>query len=297
MLIDLRAHIASLVAVFLALGLGILIGTTFVGSPSLFKRQLVLVQQLQSEFSSLRQNNVRLKDEVATLSARLAEAEAFARTAVPALVAGRLTGVRVGVVVTRDGGYPLGPVRQVLQEAGAQLASVTTLVTGVAPSRGALDQLQGALGVSGGDTAQLYTDLADRVAQVLALGEQGHSLRALARTGLVRFQGDFSQPVQAVLLIGGRTSRQDEHVVDFDLPLIAALKQASVTVVGAEDTRVAVSTVPAYQSEEVATVDDLDTPAGQVAMVAGLAGEVGNWGVKQGASALLPPLSPTPAGG
>ena len=55
MIIDFRYHIASLAAVFLALGLGILVGGIFLKSDIVVSRQKELTDRLEVQIEQLRQ--------------------------------------------------------------------------------------------------------------------------------------------------------------------------------------------------------------------------------------------------
>jgi len=52
MIIDLRYHIVSLVAVFLALGIGILVGSTVLGGDTLVKQQEELAGRLEQHLEA-----------------------------------------------------------------------------------------------------------------------------------------------------------------------------------------------------------------------------------------------------
>ena len=53
-MIDLKYHIASIVAVFLALGLGVIIGSTIVGDDLLVDQQQKLIERLEEQFYTLK---------------------------------------------------------------------------------------------------------------------------------------------------------------------------------------------------------------------------------------------------
>ncbi|HAG08782.1 MAG TPA: copper transporter, partial [Desulfotomaculum sp.] len=57
MIINLRYHIASLVATFLALGIGILIGSIMLGNDTLVKQQQQLTRKLELQIEELRKKN------------------------------------------------------------------------------------------------------------------------------------------------------------------------------------------------------------------------------------------------
>ena len=54
-MIDLRYHIATIIALFLALAVGILIGSTIVGDDLLVEQQKKSIDRLEEQFLSLRE--------------------------------------------------------------------------------------------------------------------------------------------------------------------------------------------------------------------------------------------------
>lgn len=85
---DLRYHVASLSAVFLALGIGIVIGTAFVGSP-LVSRQTGMLHRLETHVTELREETRERE-----------RTEEALEQLIPQAVRGALLGKRVLVVQT-----------------------------------------------------------------------------------------------------------------------------------------------------------------------------------------------------
>ena len=94
-MIDFRYHLVSLIAVFLAVALGIVIGTTQLNGP--------VLTNLQDQVSALQTDKRLLEDETQSLQTQLDSQGGFAEEVGPALVAGTLTGRRVLLVVTDEG--------------------------------------------------------------------------------------------------------------------------------------------------------------------------------------------------
>ena len=61
-MLDIRYHVASLVAVFIALGVGILIGSTLVGGDVMIEQQQKMISQLESQFNELRQRESEMEE-------------------------------------------------------------------------------------------------------------------------------------------------------------------------------------------------------------------------------------------
>ena len=92
-MVNFRFHLVSLIAVFLALGLGILTGSAVVNQATVqgIRRE---IRDVRAEVNDLRDANGALTDELGRTSEFVAESAAFA-------VDGRLTGVPVAIVAER----------------------------------------------------------------------------------------------------------------------------------------------------------------------------------------------------
>lgn len=75
MLISYKYHIVSLTAVFLALAIGILIGSNLVSSKAFVQQENFLVAQLEKDFKKLRLENDKLHSQLLILTEQLEEAE------------------------------------------------------------------------------------------------------------------------------------------------------------------------------------------------------------------------------
>ncbi len=249
-MVDSRFHIFSLIAVFLALAAGMVIGSALAASGALADKQRFMVEELQKEFASLRQRERAFAARVAVLEEEARRDADFASVVAPLLVGSRLTGMRL--VVAADG-----------VDAAARRSVVETLKGAGAEVREAL------LPVAGG-----------------AAGGAGYWREAGLRWGWSLAEG---RPDAAVLLVqpGRRGLAATEALL---AGVIEALRGVGVPAVGAETRDSRPSLVPFYRRVGVSSVDDADLLAGRVALVYLAAGATGHYGVKATADAFLPPL-------
>jgi len=77
--------------------------------------------------------------------------------------------------------------------------------------------------------------------------------------------------------------------------MLKGITATRVPTVGVESTTTEPSSISFFQSNDLSTVDDIDTTAGEVALVFSLLGREGSFGVKSSADRLLPDLT-TPGG-
>jgi hypothetical protein len=118
--IDFRYHLVSIVSIFLALAIGIVLGTTALNGP-VTKALTKTTGQLQNENESLRSSN-------SVLQQQLNGANSFAQSAAPELLAHQLDGQRV-VLVTAPGtsSQLAGGVTGALKQAGATVTGQIAL--------------------------------------------------------------------------------------------------------------------------------------------------------------------------
>jgi hypothetical protein len=315
--ISLRYHIVSLVAVFLALALGIVVGSTVLqeGTVSVLRATSERVRQ-ESDRNS--RENVSLRQEISRL-------QSFGVSVLPELVQGRLRGRSVVLVDTdkADSGMR-DSVRKVLEDAGAEVDGQITfadarLALGADADRTAMGRL---LAVDAGAPdvlrGELVKRLGDRLATPSAMPQQDSQRASDVLTGLqdADFLADLklSKPLAAgtdpfprqgssFVLLGPSAANSATAVAPnaFLVPLADQVSaRATGAVAGAEAAAVPKdsSWVLALRdnrevSRRVSGIDAADTSYGQLALVQALQSSLlrqtaGQYGIKDGASGLLP---------
>jgi len=277
-----RYHLASIVAIFCALLIGILVGIALVGDPELAK---------QAEAFSERQAQYRSK--VRELEAQRDRDSLLAKQVLPFLTKGILEGRNVDVILNHDFGRSEFPEQVVarLKSAGAKVVSTTTVLDSFITlkkekARAILEEMKVPVPIQG----DLRSALAGKLATHIAWGWPKLPYR-LRTEALIGVEGDYEAPSDTVLLVGGAGKGEKASPLYIDLPMIDALQQAGVRCVAIESSNAAVShVVRYYRRRNISTVDNADTAVGQLALVLVLSGQEGYFGEKEGALQLLPPL-------
>ena len=311
-MISWRYHLVSIVAVFLALGLGVLAGTTVLDQH--------LVNNLRDRTDQAETALHQQQAADAQLQSRLSTMNAFADQALPYLVRSRLAGAQV-VVVTEDGvdSRALSEARKALDLSGAEvLTTLTIRPTMAADSPSSQHDLATLLGLAQTTPAdQLAADAAETLAQRLAkdprtdLSGRPDPLGALLSQGFLTASAPSLSDAtlsevggrgQVIVTVAGGSAGLSPTATGFMVPFVDHLVTLGVVSgagesLGAQDTFVPqiraaldTSTLP------LVTVDDVDLPVGATALILGLeealrAGTGGDYGVKAGASGLLPPAA------
>ena len=277
-----RYHAISLVAVFLALGIGVLLGVALGEEGIVSGASRDLEKSLQGDLDNARSRNADLRRE-------LAQRREYEREVYPALVGGLLPEWRVGVVAMGrlPGGY-ISSIEDAIDPAGAQVESVSVFEAPLPLGRiaGELD-----------DTALRRVDrdndvlerLGRRVGRGLAQG--GELVQRLRQELLSTSRGDYSG-LDGIVFVRDRDGlRGDEKSAQdaFEDGLVEGMNDTEVQVVGVEKMETDPSQVPFMSSHDITSVDDLDLPEGKTALVWALLGAEGRFGRKATAERLLPP--------
>ena len=272
---DFRYHALSLVAVFLALGIGIVLGASLGDS--------VVSEANRDVRASLRGDVVNARNDARTARQAVSDRDEFISASFDPLVGNLLRGRRVAVVA--NGGLPQeveSAVRDAVNDAGAEVDSVSKF-DGEPDLKGFADRLGGRFRNLSSNPGQLRP-LGRRIGR--ALVEGGPVPRKLETELPDSFSGDF-RGADAVVYYRAGIDRS-ETADRFEAALIEGLRRARVPVAGVEEIDTDPSQITFYEKAGLATVDDVDQPAGRIALVLVLDGARGNYGFKDTADAPLP---------
>lgn len=306
-MISLRYHIVTVVAVFLALAIGLLAGSAF--------GETELVDLLRGQTQDLRAQVDELRGQLSEARAEVVGQEDFTDAAFTHLARDRLLGTSV-VVLTLEGtdDAVLAETRTALSAAGATVVAAISarpsLVSDDPFTQAELAELLGRPDAAPEDLPALAAAaLAERFAPEDREGVEpdGDLLNVLLSAGFLAPVGggvsettlaEIGTPGQVVVILAGGDGQEPPIAPEaFAVPLVRSLASLGVPVAAGEPIA---SVVPFVESVRAAgdqgavTVDDLDRRMGGAALVLGLrelltTGLGGAYGVKDGAEP-LPPL-------
>lgn len=278
-----RYHAASLIAVFIALAIGILIGAEF-GGDALTNTRRDLERSLVGNLQDAR---ARADD----LNADLNRSNEFAQRVYPVLTRDQLEGRRFAILAL--GGLPsdiTGEVEDALAPTGGRLAGVGVVREPV-DVNGLAEDLAKTRFADLRTNPDALTELGTGLGRQLMLGG---TLPDVVRGHLFsRASGSFGG-LDGVIVVRDQPEEmgqvQDAKTDEFEEALASGITATRVPAVGVETSTDDTSNVSFFQSNGMASVDDVDLTAGQLAMVFALLGADGSFGVKGSADQLLPDL-------
>jgi hypothetical protein len=278
-----RYHATSLIAVFLALAVGILIGAEFGGD--------ALTQTRKNLENSLVGNLQDARSHVEDLNGELGNANEFDEKVYPVLTRDRLQGQRIALIAF--GNLPseiTSAVEDALGPTGAKLVGV-----------GVVREPVDLNGLAGDLSKTRFADLKRNPDTLAALGTGlgrqlviGGTLPEVVRGHLFsRASGSFGG-LDGVIVV--RNQPQDLGPVQkasagtFESGLMSGITATRTPAVGIETSTAEPSSISFFQGNDLSSVDDVEMPAGKLALVFGMLGAEGSFGVKSSADRLLPDL-------
>jgi hypothetical protein len=309
-LISLRRHVLTLVAVFLALAVGVILGSTSVATSirdAVVDREETTAARLDSAQDELAAQRLA-RDRLDGLAGEVAPAVLdglLDRRPVLVVVAPGASGEDVDAVVdtvTAAGGVEAGRItltdKAVDQAADAELeALVANLPIGTAPAADA--DLGTQLGTALGRAGLLRTEDAE---PHLDDDDRATVLRTLADAGIIDFEGGTVRPGQVALIVTGPGEPESTAVRVAALSRTLDREGAGAVVlseVRPADGPDAVTVLRSAGEEGVSTVDTSRSDAGRLAAVMALAEQIsrgqGHYGLHPDADAAVPSLPTAPA--
>jgi hypothetical protein len=285
MMMDFRYHIVTLVAVFLALGIGIITGSALLGNDAIVQQQKELTDRLELQLEDMRLENKSVQAKLNELEVDRTVQNQFEKQILPALISGKLAGQNIVIIETNNYGMK-DELLNTLETAGAKVSSTTTVLNGLNLGD-KKDDVVTSLGLESKDegiTEQLVTAMAEGI----LTGEKQAVINTLSQAEMIKSVGEYGVPVNAVIIIGGSPDKSLINSKAVDGTLINYFQERKIPVYGVEESNVAFSYMKDYQKFGISTVDNIESAPGQVALISAMTGKPGNYGVKSTAQRLLP---------
>jgi hypothetical protein len=278
---DLRYHVASLTAVFVALVIGILVGVGLSGKGFVNDAERA---NLTERIADLQHQRDAANASLDAATRRARALDDFADAAYPTVVPGRLEGKKVAVLFVGDVDQGVSfAVDKGVRDAGGTV--VRTRSISVPFDEKAIQE-----GLLGEPTFRRYigpehiADLGDALAKELALGGKTPLWDALGKIIVQEREGSSTPSADAVVVV--RSAEPQRGLTKTLLAgLYGGLARSGDPAVGTEASGTSPSAIPAFSLAGLSTVDSVDTSAGRLGLVLLLAGaEPGSYGVRETAT-------------
>lgn len=269
-MLHLKYYIILLIGIFLALGLGILIGVTLENNNVLENQQELIIRQIEREFEALRNEADMLKKTLAALEEQKAQADSTCEYLFSRLIEDRLHGLKVSII--RLGQGDIAPdLIQLLKLAGASVESSITVQTDLYARQDLSAALEAFLpnGQDGMERNGFHRIVAGELVSSLIEGAFTPLSVRLKEMNLIQASSNLKQSSDVVILSGNGKNKEAQSLEEgsFDIVLIQTALNMGLPVVAVESSSVGKSAISEYEELGVSTVRDIDTIYGKLALI------------------------------
>ena len=286
--INMKYYIVSIGAIFISLGIGILVGYNLNYDQELSKQQASVISDLDNKFDALKVTNDNLEKSLADLSDDYDKAIAFINDNVNNLVVGRLTDKNIGIISTNQDNDYTKEINEIITTANGNVAFDITLNNNIFNEK-KIEELATKLNLEIKDTK----DIMAYIEEALSESNATLKLKELEDAEMIKINSlnENYHSYDSVVIAGGNNGKLGkEQYENIDKILIESLKDKDKNIVGVQESNTKFSYVDLYFNDKVTTIDNVDEGIGKLSLVMVLQDSsiAGKFGKLEGSDSIIP---------
>lgn len=285
--INMKYYIVSIGAIFLALGIGILVGFNLNNNEEMNKQQAAIIEQLDEEFNSIQKENDTLSSDLKNTDKKYNALVEYVNENADALMSGSLSGKKVAVVSTYGRTENVDKLKEIVNHYDGSV-SFELIFNKEITDKELIKQ-------AAEKTGEKFKSTEDVVNYVFDIVKRGNaeSLAPLEELKMIDLNSEnegIANFSSVVISASSESSEPAKQFNELDKFVVSKLKSENKYVVEAQATGAKTSYVEQYAKNKAATVDNIDEKTGVLSLVALIQDEnlVGNFGRLDTASSLIP---------
>lgn len=286
--INMKYYIVSIGAIFISLGIGILVGYNLNYDQELSKQQASVISDLDKKFDSLKVTNDNLEKSLADLSDDYDEAITFINDNINSLVGERLTDKNIGIISTNQENDYTQEIDDIITTAKGKVAFDIILNNNIFNEK-KIEEVAEKLNIDIKSTK----DIMIYIEQALSENNASERLKKLEDLDMIKINSlnENYQSYDSVVIAGGNNGKSDEgQYENIDKILIETLKDKEKNIVGVQQSNTKFSYVDLYSNDKVTTIDNVDEGIGKLSLVMVLQDSsiAGKFGKLEGSDSIIP---------
>ena len=286
--INMKYYIVSIGAIFIALGIGMLVGFNLNYDQEMSKQQANIISDLDKKFDNLKEKNDTLEQDLAKMTEEYNKSIEFIDANFDKILVNELLDKNIGVISTNQSEDYTKDIEETIVKANGNIAFNIAIKNTIYDEK-KLEEVSTKLGLEIKDANDIVTYILDSLNSTDAKVK----LASLEELELIKVNDINNEYMSydSVVLAGGsdsKTSKDDFEKIDKFL--ISKLKEEKKSVVGVQKSTTTNSYIELYSNEKVSTVDNIEQKSGKLAMVMLLKDSniLGNYGILDTAQSILP---------
>ncbi|KAB3527379.1 copper transporter [Alkaliphilus serpentinus] len=288
-MISTRFYIITIAIIFISLGTGILIGINMNGQDLYLKQQQLLLESFENRYNQMAVEKEDFLNQINLLLEEKDHSIQILDHIIYELSSSKLKGLNIAIINTSEYEHSIG-LKSFIEESGG----VVPIEVNYSKDFGKFtsEKLSDFLSLKIESSKELIEAINKDIVDLITYGKKNSVLEEAISHNIIQYRGEneviTDEPIHFVVIIGGSSTIEKNHVELIDLPLIDLFNKNVIPVVGVESNDVGYSYIPHYKEAKISTIDNVNTSIGKVSLVYVISGVDGNFGEKDFSDHLFP---------
>lgn len=263
--INMKYYIVSIGAIFISLGIGILVGYNLNYDQELSEQQASIINDLDNKFDTLKVTNDNLEKSLADLNEDYDKAIEFINDNVDSLVTDRLIDKNIGIISTNQENDYTSEIKDIITKANGNV-SFDIVINNNIFNEQKIEELSTKLNLEMKSTK----DVMVYIEKILSKNDAKTKLKELEDANMIKINvlNENYQSYDSVVMAGGNNGKSGkEQYEKIDKVLIETLVDKEKNIVGVQQSNTKFSYVDLYSNDKVTTIDNIDEGVGKLSLV------------------------------
>lgn len=285
--INMKYYVVTIGAIFIALGIGMLVGFNLNYDQELSKQQATIIEDLDKKFEGLKTKNDDLEKLLDSSEKNNTQLLEYINNNYTKIIKDELQGKNIGVITTSNDYDYTEQVQKTIENSAGSIAFDIVLNDSIINQEN-IKQLSNTLEVE----FKSPEDVVNYIIECLKDINANSKLEELEKLEMITINSisENYQEYTDVVLAGGSSKDNQEKVKVVDKTIIEKLKQENKYIVALQKSDVKNSYIQEYKESKVVTIDNVDEGLGKLALVTVLKNQTpkGNFGRSEGVDGIIP---------
>lgn len=285
--INMKYYIVTIGAIFIALGIGMLVGFNLNYDQELSKQQAAIIDDLDAKFEDIKTTNDELEGKLDKKESEYKKLVNYLNQNYLVLIKDQLQGKNVGIISTTENYDYKQDISKTITDANGSVAYDIVLKSGLT-NKDKIKELDSALQL------QLKTekDVVNYIMSCLKEENAMDKLQQLEKLEMIKinYLSDNYLDCSQVVMASGDTNESSNKFTNIDKIIIDKLKEDGKYVIGTQKSDVKFSDLENYKKDKIPTINNSQQGTGKLSLVYALRDSVekGNFGIGDKVDSIIP---------
>ncbi|MFU0801238.1 MAG: copper transporter [Xylanivirga thermophila] len=287
-MMNFKYYIILIIGIFLALGLGILVGISLENKNILENQQKQLTKQIEEEFNIIRTQTEQWKNNYIQLEQQKQQIDWLCNVLFDEIIKDKLSDIRVTFISLGENNSIYQDIISILENAGAKISSSYII-------NSSLNEEISQIYSQYSDTqdmplTSLYQYMGQDLIFSITEGQNVNSVYELIQNGAIKNTVNIEDGCNAIILSGDYI--KDKNFELLTQGIVKAAQDLDIAIIGISNSSYDIEK-STYRNLGISTIENIDSLYGRLCLVSLLCGNSGNYGIREQANGILPdPLFP-----